>query len=137
MNDYPNPDDEIASPGGGGGELGDPLLRGLAGAGVGALIGTAIFWALLQIGLYGAGVPGAALGIGFGTRSGRESTGFGVLCGVLGLILGLVLEWIFRPFLADPSFTYFVTHLGELTARTWLLVVLGAVFAFWFGRGRG
>ena len=112
------------------------VLRGMAGAAIGGVLGWFAFGWLINQGFYGLALPGALVGIGCGLVSGGTSITNGVLCAVIAAILGVVLEWWHRPFIADESFGYFVTHLHELRGITWLMLVLGAVFGFWFGRGR-
>jgi hypothetical protein len=116
----------------------DPMviLRGMAGAVIGAVVGWFAFGWLVSQGLYGLALPGALLGLGCGLISGGVSTVNAVLCAVLAGVLGLVLEWRHRPFVADESFGFFLSHLHELKGITWVMVALGSVFAYWFGRGR-
>ena len=113
------------------------ILRGMAGAIIGGVLGWFAFGWLIGQGIYGLALPGALVGIGCGLLSGRSSVTNGILCAVIALVVGVVLEWRHRPFVADESFGYFVTHLHELQGITWLMLVLGVVFGFWFGRGRG
>jgi hypothetical protein len=112
------------------------ILRGMAGAVIGAVLGWFAFGWLMNQGFYGLALPGALVGIVCGLISGGPSVTNGVLCTVIAAILGVVLEWRHRPFIADESFGYFVTHLHELRGITWLMLGLGATFGFWFGRGR-
>ena len=60
--------------------------------------------------------------------------GLGLVCGVLGVVLGLITEWRFAPFVADGSLLYFLTHVGDLMPITLLMIGLSGVFAFWFGK---
>ena len=57
-----------------------------------------------------------------------------VVCGAAALPLGLLAEGLVRPFLVDNSLGYFWKHLHELTPLTWLLLILGAVLAFLWGK---
>jgi hypothetical protein len=111
------------------------ILRGMAGALIGAVLGWFAFGWLVGQGLYALALPGALVGIGCGLISGGVSTVNAVLCAVLAGVLGLVLEWWNLPFIADESFEFFVSHLHELKPITWLMVGLGCVFGHWFGRG--
>ena len=54
-----------------------------------------------------------------------------VLCGVLAVGLGLVVEWRFAPFVADSSFSFFLTHLTGLQLPTVVMLAIGAVVGFW------
>jgi hypothetical protein len=110
-------------------------LRGLAGAVVGGIVGyVASVW-LARQGLYALVLPGAMLGLGCAVLLQRSSNLAGILCGIAALPLGLLCEWRIKPFIADSSLAYFVTHLHQLTTVTWIMVVIGAVFAFWLGKG--
>jgi hypothetical protein len=112
------------------------ILRGLAGAVIGGVLGWFAFEWLMEQGFYGLALPGALIGIGCGLLSGGTSELNGVLCAAAAAIVALILEWRHFPFVADESFGYFVTHLHQVRGIAWLMVVLGAVFGFWFGRGR-
>lgn len=109
------------------------LLGGLAG---GALGYYTFMW-LVDQGFYGLMIPGAFLGLGCGLLSRDRSLPRGLICGLAGLALGLYCEWRFRPFIADESFTYLVTHLNQKRPITLIMLGLGAVFAVWFGRDGG
>ena len=111
-------------------------LLGLAGAIGGGALGYFAFHFLARDGLYAMVLPGALLGLGCGALSGGKSTALGVVCGSLALVLGIVLEWQLAPFVADDSFPYFVTHIHELTTSTLVMIALGGLFGFWFGKGR-
>ena len=112
------------------------LLLGLLGAAVGGFLGYWLFFVIVRQGFYGIVLPGALIGIGCGCLSGRKSNALGILCGILGLLAGVLAEWRFAPFVSDKSLWYFLTHLHRLSGVTQVLILLGAVLAFWFGRGR-
>jgi uncharacterized membrane protein YraQ (UPF0718 family) len=112
------------------------VARGMAGAVVGGLLGWGIFHLLVGQGLYGMVLPGAMIGLGCGAASGGVSNVNAVLCAVAALAVGLVLEASYFPFKDDSSLGHFFRNLGELRGMTWLMIVLGAFFAGWFGRGR-
>lgn len=110
-------------------------ILGLCGAAVGAAIGVLIFGWLLRHGFHGLAIPGALLGLGFGLASKRQSTAMGVVCGVLALVVGVLAEWRYRPFIDDASLTYFIKNLTTIPVSL-AMILLGAALAFWFGRGR-
>jgi len=112
------------------------VVLGLGGAVVGAFLGYLLFVAIAGQGFYAIVLPGALAGVGCGALSGRKSNTLGIICGMLGLIAGILAEWRFAPFIADKSLFYFLTHIHEVTRFTQVLILLGAAFAFWFGRGR-
>ena len=111
-------------------------VLGLGGAVVGAFLGYLLFVAIAGQGFYAIVLPGALAGVGCGALSGRKSNTLGIICSILGLIAGILSEWRFAPFIADNSLSYFLAHIHELTRFTQVLILLGAAFAFWFGRGR-
>lgn len=111
-------------------------LRGILGAIVGAAIGYAVFFFMAKQGLYAMVIPGALLGLGCGYLSGMPSIGLGTLCGLSAILLGLCIEWQFAPFIKDDSFSYFMTHLHDLRPMTLIMIALGGIFGFWFGKGR-
>jgi hypothetical protein len=112
------------------------FVLGLGGAVVGAFLGYLLFVAIAGQGFYAIVLPGALAGVGCGALSGRKSNTLGIICGILGLSAGILAEWRFAPFIADKSLFYFLTHIHELTRFTQVLILLGAAFALWFGRGR-
>lgn len=113
-------------------------IRGVAGAVGGGIVGYVVFVWLAGQGLYALVLPGAMLGLGCAILLKRDSNLAGILCGLVALPLGLFCEWKIRPFRDDPSLVYFVTHLHQLDRPTvtWIMVGLGAAFAYWLGKGR-
>ena len=110
--------------------------RGLTGALIGGAVGWLAFHLLLGSGLYGLALPGAAVGFGCGRLSGGHSKPLGILCCVIALLLGLLLEWQYFPFIADDSLSYFLAHIHELKPWTLLMIALGTVCGYWLGTGR-
>ncbi|MHC4168206.1 MAG: hypothetical protein ACYSWQ_14715 [Planctomycetota bacterium] len=115
-------------------------IRDIALGGVGGLfggcLGIFLFSLIAKEGFYAIALPGALVGLGCGCLSGRKSLFLGILCAVLGLLVGIVTEWRFAPFVKDDSFSFFLLHLHKLARVTQILISLGALLAFWFGRGR-
>jgi hypothetical protein len=109
---------------------------GLIGAIGGGILGYLVFLLLASQGLYGLVIPGATLGWGGGRLLKGKSQAFGAVCGFLGIVLGILAEWQFAPFIADPGFAYFITHLYNLEVVTLIMIVIGGLCAFWFGQGR-
>ncbi|MGA2797928.1 MAG: hypothetical protein ABSE63_10135 [Thermoguttaceae bacterium] len=106
---------------------------GLIGAVVGGIVGYFVFFLLSSQGLYAVVLVSAAPGLGGGLLLRGKSIGLGVACGFIGVLLGLFTEWRFAPFIADPSFTYFIHNL-QIT--TLILIAIGGLLGFWFGMGR-
>ncbi len=111
-------------------------LRCVVGAVVGGTVGFFVFDWLAGQGLYALVLPGAMLGLGCAVAMQRSSSLAGILCCLSAIPLGLFCEWKILPFARDPSLSYFVAHLPDLRPVTWIMVAIGAAFAFWFGKGR-
>jgi hypothetical protein len=109
---------------------------GFIGAVAGGIVGYFLFFLLAGQGLYALVLVSAGPGLGGGLVLRGKSIGFGVACGLIGLLLGLFTEWRFAPFIADSSFTYFITHLHDLQVTTLILIAIGGLCGFWFGMGR-
>jgi hypothetical protein len=109
-------------------------LLGLAGAGVGGILGYFAFGWIIRAGFYGPFVPAGLLGLGCATLSAHRSTLRGVVCGIAGILLGVYSEWTYFPFRADDTLGYFIKHVHTLPPLKLLLIGLGGVLAFWLGR---
>jgi hypothetical protein len=112
------------------------LVRGVGGAVLGAVLGYWVFVWLLWHGFYALILPGTLLGLGFGLFSRRQSTWWGIGCGVLGVAMGVFSEWRTAPFVEDGGLLFFLSHLYQLRPPAIVLILLGGLFAFWFGVGR-
>jgi len=113
------------------------LVRGVVGAVLGAVLGHCVFVWMLRHGFYALILPGTMLGLGFGLFSRRQSIGWGIGCGVFGVVMGVFSEWRTAPFTEDGGLLFFLAHLHQLRPPTIMLILLGGLFAFWFGVGRG
>ena len=111
-------------------------ILAIIGAVGGGVLGYVIFFLLAGQGFYAMVLPVAAPGLGGGAMLRGRSTAFGIVCGVLGVVLGLFIEWRFAPFVADPGFIYFAAHLYKLSAVTLVMIAVGGACGFWFGQGR-
>ena len=117
------------------------LLRswglGIVGAVVGSVAGWFIFGWLRGQGFYALSIPGALVGLGFGYFARRPMIAGGIFCAVVAFFLMVACEWNSAPFTVDDSFSYFLTHIHKVDSQlTLVLLGLGVVFAFWFGKGR-
>ena len=110
------------------------LLRGLAGAAVGAVLGFFGFDYLWSQGFYSAILPGALVGLGFGLAARQPMNVFGVLSLLIAVPASLVSEWKGR-YLPEVTFSEFISALGDEPVSI-AMHVIGAIAAFWFGRGR-
>jgi hypothetical protein len=102
----------------------------LTAAAVGGAVGYFAFRWLANMGFYGLVVPGGLLGLAAGIFKNR-SIAVAIVCGVAALILGLFAEWSIRPFNADDSFWYLVSHFNHLSTVTLLMIAAGAAIGFW------
>ncbi len=111
-----------------------PVLS-LLGAVGGAILGVLLFGWILQQGFYALAIPGAALGLGCLLASPDRSQIRGVMCGVVAVVLGYFVEWRYRPFLEpNEGLAYFAAHLPQLSVLTHVMIAVGAIVAFWWGR---
>jgi len=112
------------------------VLPGIAGAGVGGVVGYFAFGWLAKQGFYAVALPGALLGLGCGWLVKERCLPLSVGCGVAALGLGIFSEWSCMPFIADGGFGYFMAHLHHLPPIKLVMLALGGVFGFWFSLGR-
>jgi hypothetical protein len=109
-------------------------MLGVCGAAVGGLIGALGYRWMLEYGYHALVLPGALLGLGAGIGAGTVSMWRGIIAAAAALVFSLLVEWRFRPFVADESLNYFVGHLGSLSPPTMLMLAAGCLVAFWTGR---
>jgi len=106
------------------------ILLALGGACVGGTLGFFGFGWLLQQGFYALVLPGGLLGLGAGIVPTRSIL-VAVVCGLFATALGVFAEFHFRPFVADESLTYFLSHLGSLKPFTLLMIAAGGALGFY------
>jgi hypothetical protein len=117
---------------------GKNLALSLAGAVGGGVAGIFLVGWLVSQDFYGVALPGVIVGAVAGWLARGSSRVLPVLCGLIGLSLCLVAEWRWFPFIKDPSFTYFLAHVGDLKPVTWIMILLGGFGGFYFSwRGSG
>ena len=112
-------------------------ILGIVGGVIGGAIGYFLFGWILSFNFYALVLPEALVGLGCSLLTSNRSMIRGILCGVAALILGLYTEWSYRPFNADGSLHYFLTHLRDLTGVTQAMLAIGAFLAFWLGKDSG
>jgi hypothetical protein len=109
-------------------------ILSIIGAGVGSALGYLLFrWAYDQ-NLYAMIVPGAGLGLGAHLAALDRSRVRGGVMGVAALMLGLLVEWEFFPFVADDSLAYFIQHIPRIVPMHLLMIAVGGVFGYWWGK---
>jgi hypothetical protein len=111
-------------------------LLALLGTAIGAVAGYYLFFWITKQGLYPMVIPGALMGLGCGALSGTKSNTIGVICAAAAVMVGLFIEWRFAPFVNDRSFSYLLTHVHQLRPASLIMIAVGGVFGYWFGRGR-
>lgn len=47
------------------------------------------------------------------------------------MLAGIVAEGVYRPFIADDSFGYFIKHIFEIESIGMVMIVLGGIIGFW------
>lgn len=102
----------------------------------GAVTGTLAYWLMLQFGIHILAAVGAATALGVSSAARTISVAWGVLTMILAVAFSLLAEFAFRPFAADASFGYFLSHLGDLPRNSLVSLVVVALLGFFFGRGR-
>jgi hypothetical protein len=116
-----------------------PLVLGLLGGVVGGVVGYFAFFWIAGQGFYALVLPGGLVGLGAGLAARTRSVPLAVVCALAALVLGFFCDWRFAPFKSDPSFVYYLTHLGSLDSRNLkiALVVIGAAVAYALALGFG
>ena len=105
-------------------------------AAVGGVIGHFAFLWIVRQGFYALALPGILIGCGAGWSLRQRSGTCAIICALLALVAGIVSEWRAHPFIKDDGFGYFIQHLQDLRPITIIMILLGAIFAAWFGMGR-
>ena len=116
----------------------DPLalIRGVAGALAGAVLGIIIFTLLIKyVGVYAMAIPGAMVGVVCGYAARQRSLVLGIACALIACATMIFAEWWNFPFEKDESLGFFLKNLGKLSSLFWLSLLLGGGLAFWFGQG--
>jgi len=92
-----------------------------------------LIWALKR-GFYALILPGALLGLGCNVLARHRSLGRGLGCAVAAFVLTLHADWRYEQFPDDGSFSFFATNFYRLDTVTLVMLGLGTLFAFWWGR---
>ena len=113
-------------------------LLGFVGAVVGGVAGILHVPLALETRFLRSDDPRCLPGLGCSLLARHPSNGRGSCAAWPLLGLGLFTEWRFRPFDADDSFQYFLTHVKDLSlVPTLLMIGIGALIAFWVGKDAG
>lgn len=111
-------------------------IRRAIGAIVGAGVGTFAYWLLLIRGYHILAAVGAGVALGVSAMARTKQIAWGVATGVLAVLLSVLVESLFRPFAADESFSYFISHLHDLPRNSLISLAVVAALGVYFGRGR-
>jgi hypothetical protein len=106
------------------------------GALAGGVVGFFLFIWIARQGFYALMLPGALLGFGSSLLDKQRSVPRAIACGAAALLLGLLSEWRFAPFIKDASLGYFLSHAHLLRPMTLLMIAGGAALGGWFGMGK-
>lgn len=106
------------------------IAFGLLGAIAGGCLGYFAFFWIARQGFYALVLPPALLGLAAGICARQRSSILAAICGIAGLALGIFIEWRASPFLADSSFSYFVTHVHALRPITLIMLALGTFLSY-------
>lgn len=112
------------------------IVFGLLGAAAGGCLGYFAFFWIARQGFYALALPPGLLGLGASLGERGVSKPLALVCGGAGLLLGLVTEWRFAPFVTDSSFGYFITHIHTLKPITLLMIALGTYLSYKLALGR-
>ena len=112
--------------------MGIGALRSLAGAAIGGAMGYGLYLWLLRQGLYALVLPGAGVGLGCHLASLDRSKTRGVLMAVVAIALGLVADW--RTMMKVAPFVDFLQGLPHRVPWVWVMLGLGGVLGYWWGR---
>ena len=106
------------------------VITGFVTAAIGGGLGYVAFFWIARQGFYTLIVPPALLGFGAGLGIQRRSQPFAIACGTAGLLLALVIEWQFAPFIAIKTVPYFLTHLQQCRPMTQFMLLIGTLFSY-------
>lgn len=108
-------------------------LAGIAGAVVGAAIGSVIHYFLANNGLYALALVGVTTGMGCSYASPVHSKVLGGIACLISVLASVLLHWFTSaPFIVDESFWYFLTHIHQSIGFTIFAIMtgIGGVVAF-------
>jgi hypothetical protein len=112
------------------------FVPGLVGGIAGGVVGFYIFRWMMRYGFFAPMLPGALTGLVCGLLSRTDSKVRGILCAVEALVISVVSEWRLMnpPFETDGSLMDYVTKIPQLPPPTLLMLGLGVVLGFWWGK---
>lgn len=111
-------------------------IRRSIGAAAGAAVGTLVYWFLLARGYHVLAAVGGGVALGVSAMARTRHLAWGFATGVLAVLVSVLVEWRFRPFAADESLSYFLSHVHALPYNSLVSLAVVAVLGVYFGRGR-
>ena len=111
-------------------------LRRILGGGVGLGVGVLAYWLMLRVDLHILAAVGSGLALGVSAAARQRRLWWGLLTALAAVAASLLVEFGFRPFAADPSLGYFMTHIGDLPRNSLVSLAVVLALGFWFGCGR-
>ncbi len=111
-------------------------MRRLLGAAVGGAIGYGAFLLVEAQEVRALAIVGACLALGAGLAAPCRRLMWGVVIGILAVVVTMFVEWHHYPFRSDESLAYFVTHIASLSNKSKLTYALVGAAGLWFGMGR-
>ena len=109
------------------------IVKGTAGAVLGATAGYFLFGWLIDQGLYGLALPGALTGIGASLLSRRRSIVVAIIAGIVAFGVSALCE---ATFLQDGTLETFLDSIDKQPTMTYVMLVVGVCCAVWLGIGR-
>jgi hypothetical protein len=110
-------------------------LLGVVGAALGGVAGFYLYCWIVSKGFVGGMIPGAFLGLGCGLLAQHPSYARGVACGIGGLVLGFFADWYTN--VTTKTFWEYLQDLKSVNQVYLLMILFGAVIAFWIGKDAG
>ena len=111
-------------------------IRRSIGAAAGAAVGTLAYWFLLQRDYHVLAAVGTGVALGVSAMARTRHLAWGVATGAFAVLASVLVEWRFRPFTADESLSYFLSHLHALPYNSLVSLAVVAALGVYFGRGR-
>jgi fructose-specific phosphotransferase system IIC component len=112
------------------------FIPGLVAGCVGGVIGFFVFDWIRQQGFFAPVIPGALAGLACGFCSVDHSKVRGILCALIAFAAGMTSYWLrfSPPFETDGSLLDLIKNCYQLNPVTQIMLALGTVLGFWWGR---
>lgn len=116
-------------------------ILGLLGAAIGGVVGWFGYTFLLGQGFYALMLVAWPMGLGASLGARRRSVALATVVAAAALAAQLWAQYATSSFTdgpprAEQTLGYFLSRLGDLRPMTYVMLVLGTAFTFWFALGR-